>query len=163
MNPASTETTFVIRPYRPADFELLWQIDQQCFPPGIAYTQLDLTGFITRRNAITLVADVEERAESAAPKRIAGFVVAQPSRGIGRNLTLDIAPQTRRMGLATRLMEETEQRLRARGCREIYLETAVSNEAAIRLYHKLGYTILRTLPEYYSSHSLDAFLLGKLL
>jgi len=164
VNPASSETTFAIRPYRPADFELLWQIDQQCFLPGIAYTQLDLTGFITRRNAITLVADVEERAESAAaPKRIAGFVVAQPSRGIGQILTLDVAPQARRMGLATRLMEETEQRLRARGCREIYLETAVSNEAAIRLYHKLGYTILRTLPEYYSSHSLDAFLLGKLL
>ena len=114
MNPASSETTFAIRPYRPADFELLWQIDQQCFLPGIAYTQLDLTGFITRRNAITLVADVEERAESAAaPKRIAGFVVAQPSRGIGQILTLDVAPQARRMGLATRLMEETEQRLRA--------------------------------------------------
>lgn len=163
MNPSTSETTFAIRPYRTADFNLLWQIDQQCFPPGIAYTQMDLTGFITRRNAITLVADLEEKADPAAAKRIAGFVVAQPSRAIGRILTLDIAPEARRMGLGTRLMEEIEPCLRSRGCREVYLETAVSNEAAIRLYHKLGYTILRTLPDYYSSHSLDAFLLGKLL
>ena len=163
MSPSTSATTFAIRPYRPSDFNLLWQIDQQCFPPGIAYTQMDLTGFIIRRNAITLVADLEEKADSAAPKRIAGFVVAQPSRGIGRILTLDIAPEARRMRLGTRLMEEIEQVLGSGGCREVYLETAVSNEAAIRLYHKLGYTILRTLPDYYSSHSLDAFLLGKLL
>ena len=47
--------------------------------------------------------------------------------------------------------------------REVYLETAVDNEPALRLYRKLGYEILRTLPEYYSSHALDAFQMGKRL
>jgi len=123
---------------------------------------MDLTGFITRRNAITLVAEFDDRTEAGC-RRIAGFAVARPNRAIGRILTLDVVPEARRVGLASRLMRECEQRLRAAGCREVYLETAVNNEAALQLYHKLGYTILRTLPEYYSSHSLDAFLLGKLL
>ena len=56
-----------------------------------------------------------------------------------------------------------EERLRSSGYWEVFLETAVNNDAAIRLYGKLGYQVLRTLPDYYSSHSLDAFQMGKLL
>jgi len=149
---------FVIRDYRAADFEDLWQIDQICFAPGIAYTQMDLTGFITRRKAITLVA---EFATSNGGGTIAGFAVAQPVRNVGRIMTLDVVPEARRFGLATRLMEECEKRLRAAGCKQVFLETAVSNEAAIGLYHKLGYEVVRTIREYYSAHALDAYLMTK--
>ena len=152
---------FVIRDYRATDFDRLWRIDQQCFPPGIAYTQMDLTGFVTRRKAITLVAEFSEGSEFTGG--IAGFAVAQPIRKIGRILTLDIVPEARRFGLATRLMQEGEQRLRAVGCEQVFLETSVNNEPALMLYHKLGYEILRTLPLYYPTHALDAYLMGKLL
>ena len=150
---------FVIREYRAADFDRLWQIDQICFPPGIAYTQMDLTGFITRRRAITVVAEYSGDMQFAGG--IAGFAVAQPLRKIGRILTLDIIPEARRSGLATRLMQECEKRLRAGGCEQVYLETAVSNEPALHLYVKLGYQVLRTLPLYYPTHALDAYLMGK--
>jgi len=150
---------FRIRDYRAGDFDRLWQIDQLCFPPGIAYTQMELTGFIARRNAITLLGESRQD-----PPLIAGFVVAHPVRTkYGRILTLDILPEARRVGLATELMTQCEQRLRSLGCSDVYLETAVDNEAAVRLYRKLGYEILRTLPEYYSSHALDAFQMGKRL
>ena len=152
---------FVIRDYRATDFDRLWRIDQQCFPPGIAYTQMDLTGFVTRRKAITLVAEFSEGSEFTGG--IAGFAVAQPIRKIGRILTLDIVPEARRFGLATRLMQECEQRLRAVGCEKVYLEIAVNNELALLLYQKLGYEILRTLPLYYPTHALDAHLMGKAL
>ncbi len=152
---------FKIREYQAADFDRLWRIDQTCFPPGIAYTQMDLTGFITRRKAITLVAEFAGDLDGAVD--IAGFAVAQPIRKIGRILTLDIVLEARRFGLATRLMEECEERLRACGCQQVFLETAVNNEPALHLYHKLGYAILRTLPLYYPTHSLDAFLMGKTL
>ncbi len=108
----------MVRDYRAADFDRLWRIDQPCFPPGIAYTQMDLTGFITRRKAITLVAEFAEDSESVGD--IAGFAVAQPIRKIGRILTLDIIPEARRFGLATRLMQECESRLRAAGCERVY-------------------------------------------
>ncbi len=180
---------FNLRNYRAADFERLWQIDQLCFPQGISYTQMELSGFITRRNAITLVADFDglhdEReklavsalhsgngmnsrvpgavlSETATATLVtAGFIIAHPVRGkAGRILTLDIIPQARRLGLASLLMQECEHRLRCFGCNEVYLETAVNNEPALRLYRELGYQILRTLPDYYVA-SLDAFLMGK--
>ncbi len=182
---------FILRDYRAADFEPLWQIDQLCFPEGISYTQMELSGFITRRNAITLVADIDLHSAQgklpasgvqagngsrfqaphteisgtvASTEKIAGFIIAHPVRGkAGRILTLDIIPTARQRGLASLLMKECERRLRSIGCKEIYLETAVNNEAALRLYRKHGYQILRTLPDYYSSHSLDAFLMGKAL
>ncbi len=150
---------FAIRDYRATDFDCLWRIDQRCFPPGIAYTQMDLTGFVTRRKSITLVAEFAPGGEFAGT--IAGFAVAQPIRNIGRILTLDILPETRRFGLGSRLMDECEKRLRGAGCLQVFLETAVNNDAAIGLYRKLGYEILRTLPLYYSTHALDAYLMGK--
>jgi ribosomal-protein-alanine N-acetyltransferase len=160
--PLHTESVdFSIRDYRAADFDTLWKIDQLCFPPGIAYTQMDLTGFVTRRKAITRVAEFH-RQESEA-RGIAGFAVAQPIRNIGRILTLDIVPEARRFGLGSRLMKDCEARMRAAGCQNVFLETAVNNDGAIGLYHKLGYQIVRTLPLYYSTHALDAYLMGKVL
>ena len=162
------ELAFRIRDYRAADFERLWQIDQLCFASGIAYTQMELNGFIMRRNAITLVAELlpDETVVSSARTvdRIVGYVLAHPiRRKYARIITLDILPEARRLGLATNLMNACEERLRSLGCTEIYLETAVNNEPGIRLYRKLGYEILKTIPEYYSSHSLDAYQMGKRL
>ena len=160
-SPQPADITFTIRDYGASDFDRLWRIDQLCFPLGIAYTQMELSGFITRRNAITLVGELQP---VAADDPIAGFVITHPiRRKYGRILTLDIVPEARRYGLATQLMNAAEDRLRSLGCSEVFLETAVDNEPALCLYRKLGYEILRTLPEYYSSHGLDAFQMGKRL
>jgi len=165
---------FSIRDYRASDFDRLWEIDQRCFPSGISYTQMELSGFITRRNAITLVGEFQpgesahDGADASAGEdpvaRIAGFVVAHPiRRKYGRILTLDILPEARRYGLGIKLMTACEERLRSLGCADVYLETAVDNEAAVQLYGKLGYQILRTVPDYYASHSLDAYQMRKRL
>ena len=166
----AAELDFKLRDYRAADFDRLWEIDQLCFPPGIAYTQMELSGFIMARNAITLVAELRRNEGTACPsgdgisESLGGYVVAHSiRRKYGRILTLDIHPGARRMGLATALMNACEERLRAVGCREVYLETAVNNGSAVRLYRRLGYHVLRTLPGYYSSHSLDAFQMAKQL
>lgn len=167
----SAGTEFRIRDYRPSDFEAMWHVDQRCFPPGISYSRMELSSFITRRHAVTLIGELpceQSRQQTGDGQmnysRLAGFVIAHPIRQkYGRILTLDIVPEARRFGLATTLMTLCEQRLRSAGCADVYLETAVDNEAALRLYQKLGYSVLRTLPDYYSSHSLDAFLMGKRL
>jgi ribosomal-protein-alanine N-acetyltransferase len=159
---------FHVRDYRAADFDRLWEIDQRCFPSGISYTQMELSGFITKRNAITLVGEFQPEeakhdgaaasAEGNSADRSAGFVIAHPiRRKYGRILTLDILPEARRHGLGIKLMTACEERLRSLGCADVYLETAVNNEPAVQLYSKLGYQVLRTIPDYYASHSLDAF------
>ncbi len=163
---ANTALSFSIRDYRAGDFDRLWEIDQRCFPAGISYTQMELSGFITRRNAVTLVGEFQsgEGESNGEVRRIAGFVVAHPvRRKYGRILTLDVLPEARRCGLGSALMTACEERLRSLGCAEVYLETAVNNQPALRLYRKLGYQVLRTLPGYYASHSLDAFQMGKRL
>lgn len=175
MMAETCDVQFTIRDYRAADFERLWRIDQLCFADGIAYTQMELTGFIMKRSALTLVAEVQpantgesdrlnQHTDAPRGERIVGFAVAHPIHGkIGRILTLDILPAARRLGLGSRLMQEIERRLRAAGSTQVYLETAVNNEPALHLYHKLGYQIVRTLPEYYSSQSLDAYQMAKQL
>ncbi len=165
LTSTSADVSYRIRNYRAADFERLWEIDQRCFPPGIAYTQMELSGFITKRNAITLVGESQPPAVDTAERANSpvGFVVAHVVRRYGRILTLDILPEARRHGLATQLMAACEERLRAQGCKDLYLETAVTNEPALRLYRKLGFQIVRTLPEYYASHSLDAYQMAKRL
>lgn len=165
---------FHVRDYRAADFDRLWEIDQRCFPSGISYTQMELSGFITKRNAITLVGEFQPEeakhdgaaasAEGNSADRSAGFVIAHPiRRKYGRILTLDILPEARRHGLGIKLMTACEERLRSLGCADVYLETAVNNEPAVQLYSKLGYQVLRTIPDYYASHSLDAFQMRKRL
>jgi [ribosomal protein S18]-alanine N-acetyltransferase len=163
---------FNIRDYRPADFETLWSIDQRCFPSGISYSRSELTSFLTQRNAITLVAE-NVHADSSefagvtadpAAVRVLGFVIAhRVRRRYARILTLDVLSEARRSGLGQQLMSNCEERLRAAGCSEVYLETAVDNEPALRLYRKLGYEVLGILPEYYASHGLDAFRMAKRL
>lgn len=170
VSPLTRGASFSIREYRPDDFDALWEIDQRCFPAGISYSRLELSSFVTRRNAVSLVAEFYDTAEKTGSPEligeypIAGFVVAQPlARKYGRIVTLDILPAARRYGLGTELMRACEQRLRDSGCREVYLETAVDNEPALRLYRKLGYEVLGILPEYYASHALDAFRMRKRL
>ena len=159
---------FSIRDYRPTDFDTVWEIDQRCFPPGISYSKLELGGFLARRNVVALVAELRKNelrlGGSDFDNPIAGFVVAHSIRHkYGRILTLDILLEARRAGLGTRLMSACEERLHSLGCDAVYLETAVNNESALRLYRKLGYEVLDILPGYYASHSLDAFQMGKRL
>jgi ribosomal-protein-alanine N-acetyltransferase len=161
---SQTADVFTIRDYRAPDFDRLWEIDQLCFATGISYTQMELSGFLHMRGAIALVAEYRETSPHlTAVDRIAGFVVANRRNKVGRIVTIDVLPGAQGLGLGTRLMGECEKRLRDAGCAQAYLEAAVNNEAALRLYHKLGYEVVRVLPKYYSSHALDAFRLAKRL
>ena len=144
------------------DFEALWQIDQQCFPPGIAYSKEELRSFLQGPGGFTLVAFAE--------KQIAGFIVLnleEVSKGriakeIGHVITIDVLPEFRRSGVGSLLLKAAEERLAGDGCSTLLLETAVNNESALRFYHKHSFEILKTLPRYYPD-GLDGLMLGKKL
>src|SRR5579859_6924786 len=138
-----------IRPYRPSDFEKLWQLDQKCFDPGIAYSKEELAGFIHQNNSFTLLAELD--------KKLAGFVVGErDDRTLGRVITIDVAKDARRSGVGNALMDATEERLVGDGCQFIVLEVAVNNVPAITFYKRRGYTIFKTIPRYYVDN-IDAF------
>jgi len=147
---------FSLRESRREDFETLWAIDQQCFPPGISYSRLELQAYMRRSRAFTLVA------ESASPV-ILGFIVAEAgSRGVGHIITIDVLPQGRRHGIGSHMLSTAETRLQAAHCHGVVLEVAVNNLNALAFYKRHHYDVLKTIPHYYSD-GVDALLLGKQL
>jgi ribosomal-protein-alanine N-acetyltransferase len=156
---------FALRDYRRQDFNRLWRIDQECFAPGIAYSRVELAAYIQLRGSFTVVAEAAGPVvESAAP--ILGFIIAQAKRaqanrrGIGHILTIDVPRQSRRLGIGSKLLATAEERLRAAPCHTVVLETAVDNSAALTFYKRHGYSVVKTIPRYYSN-GLDAFVLEK--
>ena len=142
----------VIRDYKPEDFESLWRMDQECFPPGISYSKRELRDFVGGRGSFTLVA-INDREE------IQGFIVAH-CRGSGHIITIDVAPGSRGSGVGSLLLRTAEDRMRAAGCLAVGLEAAVDNATALAFYKQHGYSVIRTWPRYYSN-GVDALVLKK--
>jgi [ribosomal protein S18]-alanine N-acetyltransferase len=159
---------FTVRNYRPEDFSTLWKIDQGCFPPGIAYTQLELNSFIQHRGAFTLVAETSPGHELPEGRSnsghdipcILGFLVAESRRAAGHIVTIDVRPQARRHLVGSVLLEAAESRMRSHDCEVSRLETAVDNVAALSFYKRHGYSVIKVVPRYYSN-GLDALVLEK--
>lgn len=146
--------TFTLRESSPADFDRLYAIDQECFPPGIAYSRRELAQFMKLRGAFTLVAETTS-------KKIAGFIVAQKHpRGMGHVVTIDVLAPYRRSGLGSLMMKQVETRVQDAGCDAMFLETAVDNLPAIKFYERFGYVIVKELPRYYPN-GLDGYLMVK--
>jgi len=162
---------FALRDFRREDFESMWRIDQQCFVPGIAYSRLELAAYIRLRGSFTLVAEPRpgrrEQPRNDAPmvieppRKVLGFIVAQATRrGVGHILTIDVPPSSRRFGIGSKLLATTEDRLRSAACHSVVLETAVDNAAALAFYKRHQYSVVKTIPRYYSN-GVDAFVLEK--
>jgi ribosomal-protein-alanine N-acetyltransferase len=162
---------FALREFRREDFESLWRIDQECFPPGIAYSRLELAAYIRLRGAFTLVAEsIPDRREKTGKQmapgegsslELLGFIVAQVTRrGVGHVLTIDVPSASRRFGVGSRLLAMAEERLRVAACRSVELETAVDNAGALAFYKRHGYSVVKTIPRYYTN-GVDAFVLEK--
>jgi ribosomal protein S18 acetylase RimI-like enzyme len=162
-----------VRSFQPGDFETLWQIDQACFDPQLAYSRPELAFYMRRPSAFALVAEESVNgtaagtrnsvfSESGAERKILGFIVAEKRRQTGHIITIDVIAEARRLGVGSALLDAAEEKLREGGAAAVELETAVNNEAAIRFYKQKGYFVEKTVRGYYSNH-LDALVMGKIL
>ena len=122
-----------------------------------------------RSGSFTLVADASVNGvphaetklpSSSARAEILGFIVGHSRRGHGHIITIDVLPEVRRSGVGSQLLQCAEERLRADGCTQVHLETAVDNAAALAFYKRHGYYVFKTVPRYYSN-GVDAFVLKK--
>lgn len=175
------DVEFSLRESRREDFETLWDIDQQCFPPGISYSRPELRAYMRRPRSFTLVAEsaspngagrtdarepeaIEHHATGQSPASspvTLGFIVAEASnRGVGHIITIDVVPQGRHVGIGSHLLASAEARLLAANCHAVILEVAVHNLPALAFYKRQHYDVLKTIPHYYSD-GVDALVLGK--
>ncbi|XP_022264786.1 N-alpha-acetyltransferase 20 isoform X2 [Canis lupus familiaris] len=69
----------------------------------------------------------------------------------GHVTALSVAPEFRRLGLAAKLMELLEEISERKGGFFVDLFVRVSNQVAVNMYKRLGYSVYRTVIEYYSA------------
>jgi [ribosomal protein S18]-alanine N-acetyltransferase len=161
---------FTIRDFQPADFDALWRIDQNCFPPGISYSRRELNFYMQRRGSFTLLAinaataanpDSGNGQKNSPPNTpVAGFIVGEAIRATGHIITIDVVANARRAGVGSLLLSAAEARLQAARCRSVELETAVDNISALSFYKRHAYTVIKTHPRYYAN-GVDALVLQK--
>lgn len=124
----------------------LFEIEGQCFDQE-AFTKRQIAYLLTDYNTIGLVAKVNSD--------IAGFILSQieveDELLYGHIITINVGPSFRRKGVATKMLQETEQILRDRGITECHLEVREDNAAALKLYANRGYQKVSKLEKYYGN------------
>lgn len=150
---------WTLREVERRDFEALYELDQQCFEPGIAYSREEMTAFLTAPHSLALLA------ESTSGATI-GLIVAEVRRKaeerVGHIVTIDVAAAMRRKGLGRALLFAVEKRLKEAGIERVRLEVAVNNEGAQRFYSLEGYLRIGRIEGYYLDR-LDAYVMEKRL
>jgi ribosomal-protein-alanine N-acetyltransferase len=155
-----------LRAFRPEDLEELRRLDALCFPPQISYSRAELYYFVRHPRSTTMVAEIDPAlAEKHSYKqRIAGFCVSdwQLDRGrkLGHFITIDVAPELRRLGIGRTLMEVAEARFVELACTAVTLEVAVDNHGAQAFYKRLGYEQTGRIRGYYADNT-DAVVMRK--
>src|SRR5207247_10289959 len=84
-----SETAVRIRDYRPGDLQRLYQIDQICFAPDIAYSRSELFFYLRHKDSLAKIAQWADD--------IAGFVVGRvEANRCAHVLAVDGIPDARR-------------------------------------------------------------------
>jgi [ribosomal protein S18]-alanine N-acetyltransferase len=150
-------TKVELRRYRVNDLEAMFRLDVACFAPEFRFDRASMRAFAEERGALALVAET-------TGGELVGFVIVHVERGgAGRGylVTLDVAEEWRRKGIAERLMREAEARTIAAGARWMELHVFTGNEAAIRFYERLGYERIAMRRRFYGADGLDALVYRK--
>jgi [ribosomal protein S18]-alanine N-acetyltransferase len=152
MNAPQPAPELTLRTYTQEDFETLFEIDQACYDPEVAYSRRELRNYLRFPSADCVVAEIAGR--------IVGFCITA-SRGTGGYIvTIDVLAAHRRSGVGAALLAEVEQRMARAGVVEIRLETATDNHSAIAFWNKHGYRTLGVWKNYYPGGR-DAYAMSK--
>jgi [ribosomal protein S18]-alanine N-acetyltransferase len=143
---------FTLRDYSPSDFAALYEIDQACYPRGIAYSRRMLRWYLSQRGSLCIVA----QAPGATEQAVVGFLIAHSRGAEGYIVTIDVREAHRRSGIGTALLQETERRLAKAGVRQVGLQTATNNEAGVAFWRRHGYRSSGVTRGYYLGR-IDAY------
>ena len=143
--------------WRPAvlqDIGLLRNIESLCFPQEDRFHDHQFKHLIRNPNKTILSDIITIQGHDAG---WACFLSRKGSSSI-RLYSMAILPAFSGKGYAS---EYLSQRFKTfEGFKSVVLEVRVTNEKAIRLYEKLGFKIIRNLPEYYPDH-IDGYKMAK--
>lgn len=81
--------------------------------------------------------------------QVVGYGLLSIAPGEGHILNLCVKPNYHRLGLGTRMMKHLIKQAKFLQADSVYLEVRISNQKAIDLYHKLGFTQISERIDYY--------------
>jgi [ribosomal protein S18]-alanine N-acetyltransferase len=137
-----------------ADAGAAYQLDQLCFPPGIAFDREVFEYCLASPDCLAL-------GVKAGKGKLLGFIILQ-SKGkqTAQVVTIDVQPKHRRPGLADRLRAMALSILTRNQIRRIYLQVAPDNKPGQALYRKWGFQPKSLIKDYYGE-GLDALMMAR--
>lgn len=109
-----------------------------------AYDDSSLKYMLKKTNAVTMIYETE------------GKIVGYATVYIGKSSrtshieSIAVDPSYQGSGLGRKLLNEVERISQSEGCERIVLETFEGNSLALGLYVKNGYSVVKTVKEYYT-------------
>lgn len=144
--------------YQAADLDAMHALDVLCFERPFRFSRSAMRRFAEAKNARVILAK-EGRV-------LVGFVILHledvECKRVGYIVTLDVAHEQRRKGIARQLMYEAEQQARCEDCSALVLHVFTGNESAERFYTSVGFAHSHAEAAFYGPGR-DAWVLHKLL
>lgn len=151
---------FNIRQFQPDDIKHVVSINQRCLPEN--YPDQFFMGLHYHAPKAFFVAEYEGE--------IVGYIMCRIERGIsgfgrmpvkkGHIVSVAVLHTLRNKGIGTSLISAGMSGMIDYGASEFFLEVRKTNEEAIAVYEKLGYSVRRVLRGYYRDGE-DAYLMIK--
>jgi [ribosomal protein S18]-alanine N-acetyltransferase len=161
-------TPATLIPVDPRNLSLLWASPERVDDIAALHARLfdppwdgpSIGRLIEHPAAAAFVAQVRE------PKGVAGFVIGQIAADEAEILSIGVAPEWQRRGIARHMVEGLIRAARRAEVDRLYLEVAADNDAALRLYEGLGFAIAAKRKGYYlraAAEPADALVLALVL
>jgi [ribosomal protein S18]-alanine N-acetyltransferase len=135
----------------------MYAVEKLCFAPPLTFSCEQLRELTRGASSFTSIAE--------DGGKLAGFAIAalmkERPRRYGYLQTIDVAPEHRGRGIASKLLRHVEENIAAAGGRVMLLHVAVQNREAIGLYEKHGYTRVGVEDGFYRRDNGDAFIYEK--
>jgi ribosomal protein S18 acetylase RimI-like enzyme len=148
LNPLNTSSIPLngrVRPALPQDLASLLELEASF--PSDNLSRRSFRHLLIKANANVLVFEIQNK--------IAGNVIVLYRRNTShaRLYSLIVDPQHQQQGIARALMQAAEDAARNKGCNFMNLELRPDNEAALRLYERSGYKMIKREEAFYEDGS----------
>jgi ribosomal-protein-alanine N-acetyltransferase len=145
------KTAVDIRPLALADLNAIEQIERRSYPTP--WSRSMFAGELAKPTSLCLGAFEDDQ--------LAGYLIISRYVDAWHVMNIAVAPQFRRRGIATALLQKLFEQTEDGSRRGYTLEVRVSNEGAIKLYERLGFTARGTRRGYYTDNREDALIMWR--
>jgi ribosomal-protein-alanine N-acetyltransferase len=142
-----------LRNLRLRDLGAIERIERRSYPTP--WSRSMFAGELTKSSSVCL------GAYDTDTDRLVGYLIISRYVDAWHVMNVAVAPEYRARGIATNLLERLFELTAGDGRRGYTLEVRVSNNAAIRLYEKLGFKARGIRRGYYTDNREDALIMWK--